>query len=51
MKKNVKLTPAQNTRIDTLMKSAKFTRLTNGLLADKTLSADEKSKIILKLKY
>jgi hypothetical protein len=50
MKKNIKLTPAQNTRIDTLMKNAKFTRLTNGLLADKTLTADEKAHLVFALK-
>ena len=51
MKKNVKLTPLQVLKIDMAVKNAKFTRLTNGLLADRTLNADEKSKIIFKLKY
>jgi hypothetical protein len=51
MQKKILLTPKQKITIDNAFKNAKFTRLTNGLLADRTLSADEKSKIILKLKY
>ena len=46
----VKLKPAQVKQIEMLLKNAKFNRLTNGLLKDKTISVDQKSKLILDLK-
>tara|TARA_R110000782_G_scaffold41855_2_gene95612 strand:+ start:118 stop:297 length:180 start_codon:yes stop_codon:yes gene_type:complete len=50
MNKNIRLTPAQKTKIDMLLKNAKFTRLTNALLKDKTVTADEKAHLIFALK-
>jgi hypothetical protein len=50
MQKKILLTPKQKITIDNAFKNAKFTRLTNGLLADRTLSADEKAHLVFALK-
>jgi hypothetical protein len=51
MKRNVILTPEQKTKFDKLIAESKFNRLVTDLLANKTTSADAKSRMILELKY
>jgi hypothetical protein len=50
MRKKILLTPKQKITIDNAFKNAKFTRMTNAVLSEKTLSADEKATMIFKLK-
>jgi hypothetical protein len=50
MQKKILLTPKQKITIDNAFKNAKFTRMTNAVLSEKTLSADEKATMIFKLK-
>jgi hypothetical protein len=50
MKRNVILTPEQKTKFDKLIAESKFNRLVTDLLANKTTSADEKSRLIYALK-
>ncbi len=50
MQKKVILTERQLIQIDNLIKNAKFTRLVNGLLADRTTNADTKAKMVYELK-
>jgi hypothetical protein len=50
VQKKVILTVSQQKQIDTLLNNAKWTRLVNGLLADKTVNADTKAKMVYDLK-
>jgi peptidyl-tRNA hydrolase len=50
MQKKVILTVSQQKQIDMLLNNAKWTRLVNGLLADKTINADTKAKMVYDLK-
>jgi hypothetical protein len=50
MKRNVILTPEQRIKFDKLIAESKFNRLVTDLLANKTTSADEKSRLIYALK-
>jgi len=50
MKRNIILTVSQQKQIDMLIANAKFTRLVNGLIADKTVNADTKAKMVYDLK-
>lgn len=45
------LKPAQQKLIDKLIKDKKFTRLSDAILKDKSLSVDSKARYILDLKY
>jgi hypothetical protein len=49
--RSVLLTPAQKIKFDKLILESKFNRLVGGLLADRTTTADAKSRMILELKY
>jgi hypothetical protein len=49
--RSVLLTPAQKIKFDKLILESKFNRLVSGLLADRTTTADAKSRMILELKY
>lgn len=50
MRKNIILTDKQQANINQLFKVAKFDRLVKGLLADRTTTADTKSKLVYALK-
>jgi len=50
MKKNIILTPSQQTNINQLLKQAKFDRLVKGLLSDTKTTADTKSRMVYDLK-
>ena len=50
MKRNIILTNKQQANINQLFKVAKFDRLVKGLLADKKIDADTKSRLILQIK-
>ena len=52
MKKiNIILKPMQQKQIQKLLKDAKFNRLCDALLNDKTISTDSKARHILALKH
>lgn len=48
--KKIKITKAQQEKFDALIKQSKFDRLAYGLIAEKGISADDKAKLILKLR-
>lgn len=50
MKKAVILSDKQKQDINIKLKNSKFTRLVNGLLADKKIDADTKARLILQIK-
>ena len=49
--RGVILTDKQKIKFDKLILENKFNRLVSGLLADRTTTADAKSRMILELKY
>lgn len=50
IQKKIILTGKQQNKINHLLKQAKFDRLVKGLLADKTISAENKAKMVYELK-
>lgn len=50
MKRKILLSPSQKEKFDKLLKQAKFDRLASGIINDKRLSAETRSKMILQLK-
>ena len=50
MKRNLILTPEQKAKFERVIQENKFNRLVNDLLSERKISAEEKSRLILKLK-
>ena len=51
MKRNIILTTEQKAKFEKVIKESKFNRLVAGLIAQKNINVNEKSRLILELKY